>query len=208
MDDESPDVTTDVIRKQMEETRSQISEKLEILETQLTDTVQSTTTAVNETVGAVKDTVESVTNSVQEGMQSVGEVFDLRLQADRNPWVVFGGSVAVGFVAGRYLFDRRRPAPHTALPAGLAAQAAAAPARPGWISGQLRQLRGIAVGALMDIVRDVISKGLPRPTVQPPAAANPSGAPAFRANVAPPMSASMPASSSMPRPPSGVRNSL
>lgn len=174
MDDECP---PEVIRKQMEETRSQISEKLEILETQLADTVQSTTTAVNETVGAVKDTVESVTGTVQDTVQSVGEVLDLRLQVQRHPWLVFGGSVAVGYVAAGYLFARRKePAPVWSAPVdstpgavpSVASFAPPPPPRDTWFSRQLRQLRGMAIGALMDVVRDVAAKGLPRPNVRPP----------------------------------------
>jgi hypothetical protein len=170
MDDECP---PEVIRKQMEETRSQISEKLEILETQINDTVQSTTTAVNETVGAVKDTVESVTGTVQDTVQSVGEVLDLRLQAERHPWLVFGGSIAVGYLASGYLFDRRSRVPaqwpaNLPMPEGMAAASIPVPPRDSWFKGQLRQLRGLAVGALMDVVRDIASKGLPRPTVRPP----------------------------------------
>jgi len=189
----------------MEETRSQLSEKLEILETQLTDTVQSTTAAVNDTVDAVKDTVESVTGSVQDTVQSVGEALDLRLQTERHPWLVFGGSVAVGYLASGYLFPSRTPAatwPTAEMAAVMANQATAsgqavpvagmavpmpvAPPRETWFGAQMKQLRGFAIAALMDMVRDAATKGFPRANVRPPDGSPDSDAPTapFRANVA------------------------
>lgn len=171
MDDECP---PEVIRQQMEETRSQLSEKLEILETQITDTVQSTSNAVSETVEAVKGTVDSVTESVQDTMHSVGEALDLRLQAERHPWLVFGGAVAAGFVASGYLFPARTPAPVMQMTTDSTGAAVAyvptpaAPPRESWLGNQMRLLRGMAVGALMDVVRDIAAKGLPRPNVRPP----------------------------------------
>ncbi len=171
MDDECP---PEVIRKQMEETRSQLSEKLEILESQITDTVQSTSHVVSETVDAVKDTVDSVTETVQDTMQSVGEALNLRLQAERHPWLVFGGAVAAGFVASGYLFNG---SPHGAPAMQMATDSTgatvayvpttAAPPRDSWLGKQMRLLRGMAVGALMDVVRDIAAKGLPRPNVRP-----------------------------------------
>jgi len=171
MDDES---APEVIRQQMEETRSQLSEKLEILETQITDTVQSTSNAVSDTVDAVRDTVDSVTESVQDTMHSVGEALNLRLQAERHPWLVFGGAIAAGFVASGYLFPGRTPARVMQMTTDSTGAAIAyvptpaAPPRDTWFGNQMRLLRGMAVGALMDVVRDVAAKGLPRPNVRPP----------------------------------------
>jgi ElaB/YqjD/DUF883 family membrane-anchored ribosome-binding protein len=111
MDNES-----EVIRHQMEETRTSLQEKLETLEQQVKETVltaketvQTATEAVTETVSSVKeavqDTVGTVKESVQETVETVKETFDLRQQVERHPWVAVGGAVAVGFVGGR-LLDR------------------------------------------------------------------------------------------------------
>ena len=91
--------TPEDIRQQMEETKSQLSEKLESLESHVTETVQSTGTAVNATVEAVQETVETMTGAVQDAVQSVSNAFDLQRQIDRNPWLVLGGSVVVGYLA-------------------------------------------------------------------------------------------------------------
>jgi len=110
----------EVIKHQMEETRASLADKIETLEQHVLGTVQETTSAVSDTaekvteavegtVETVKETVESVKESVMESVESVKETvketFDLRLQTERHPWLVFGGSVALGLAAG-YLAPR------------------------------------------------------------------------------------------------------
>jgi len=178
----------EVIRQQMEETRSHLAQKLEALEDQVAGTVRSTTETVGETVEAVKETVENVTEAVQETVHSVGEVFDIRLQAQRHPWMVFAGSMAAGALAAQ-LIPRttswsseaiREPSePEPSRPAGSSrvengrywtAAAAEVPAAEkeqrgegvlGWLSEHLSHLKGLAVGTLMGVVRDAVAQALP-----------------------------------------------
>src|SRR5262245_55877302 len=100
MADEQPKV----IRHQMEETRASLTEKLETLEHQVVGTVQGATSAVTETVENVKEavaeTVETVKGTVRETVETVKETFDLSRQVDRHPWLMVGGSVALGFLCG------------------------------------------------------------------------------------------------------------
>jgi len=109
----------EVIRQQMAETRASLTEKLEAVENLVTETVQSTTDAVSSTVEAVKDTVENVTGTVAETVanvkdtvsdtvESVAETFNIRHQFERHPWVMFGGAVAVGWLAGTFLGGKSR----------------------------------------------------------------------------------------------------
>jgi hypothetical protein len=197
--DEKPEV----IQQQMEETRSALVGKLEALEGQVAETVQSTSdavqhtgAAVSDTVDTVKETVENVSESVQQTMESVSEsvqqtmetvtetfqqtvhsvseLFDLRLQAQRHPWIVVGGAVAAGYV-GYSVFDRISGRPSRAArsefagassPALAAAPSpAAAPARsaPGmdWLWEEVGRLRGLAVGSLMSVIRDVARQAIP-----------------------------------------------
>jgi len=124
----------------MEETRSDLTDKLAKLENQVggtvqaaTEVVQNTTEAVTGTVESVKETVEDVTekfhetvagvtDSVQQAVESVKESVDetvrsfaetlnLKLQCERHPWLVFGGAVAVGCVGGMLLGGSRREVP-------------------------------------------------------------------------------------------------
>jgi ElaB/YqjD/DUF883 family membrane-anchored ribosome-binding protein len=186
----------EVIRQKMEETRSQLAEKLEALESQVSDTVQNTTDVVTETVEAVKETVEkasetvgNVTETVQETVQSVSETFSLQRQAERHPWIVFGGSVALGYLLSN-LFDGSRKESRqeetgsakeperspSAAPASTArnehhaqessswAQAStqsSQPAEKSWLWDEVGRLKGLALGSLMGVVRELTSKALP-----------------------------------------------
>jgi len=119
------DRETEVIREQMDETRADLQEKLEILEDKVLGTIENTTTTVEKTVATVKEavegTVESVKESVAETVQTVKHTFDLPAHCVNHPWLMFGGSIAVGFatgqLVGRFLpqagrrFRRRRGVP-------------------------------------------------------------------------------------------------
>jgi ElaB/YqjD/DUF883 family membrane-anchored ribosome-binding protein len=113
------DPQPDVIRQEIEETRSSITEKLETLECQVKgtvqtakETVQSAKEAVTETIETAKatvtDTIDTVKSSVQETVQTVKRTFDLEYQVDRHPWAMSGLSVAAGFAVGM-LLPRGKP---------------------------------------------------------------------------------------------------
>jgi len=113
---------------QMEGTRASLAQKLETLENQVVGTIQDATSTVSETVQQVKDavtgtvetvketvegTVDSVKDTVQGTVDSVKETFDLRRQVENHPWLMFGGSFAVGFVAARLM---QRYGPEVGMP--------------------------------------------------------------------------------------------
>jgi len=184
---------TEVIRNQMEETRSNLAEKLEALESQVTETVQSATEAVAETVQsateavaetveAVKETVENVTESVGETVQSVGNFFDLRHQADQHPWVIFGGSVALGCMVSQLFGGKdserassgagswsspplepswRQPAPSPQPAAAEPVAQASSTGQKSWLSEEFDRLKSLGLGALMGVVRDMVKRSLP-----------------------------------------------
>ena len=176
------DDTPEVIRQQMEETKSQLTEKLESLEQQVSETVQSTGTAVNATVEAVQVTVDTVTGAVRGAVQSVSNAFDIRRQIHRHPWLVLGGSVALGYLAADYLtgsgkkskrLPETAPAPcpsvdHAGLgnvtPAVESATTATAIAAyaSGRDSSSWHQLRNVAIGALIGVARDVATRSIPQ----------------------------------------------
>ncbi|HWY86559.1 MAG TPA: hypothetical protein VNX28_07540 [Gemmataceae bacterium] len=121
----------DVIREQMEDTRTSLTEKLESLEKQVSTTVQGATTNVAETVEAVKDTVAAVKDTVQDTVASVKEsveetistvkdtvhegwsavkgMLDVPGLVESYPWAMFGGSVALGFILEGLLVKPARP---------------------------------------------------------------------------------------------------
>jgi ElaB/YqjD/DUF883 family membrane-anchored ribosome-binding protein len=115
------DPQPDVIRLEIEETRSSITDKLETLEEQVRDTVQSakdTVQTARETVAetiesakaTVEETIDTVKSSVQETVQTVKRTFDVEYQVDRHPWTMAGLSLAAGFACGM-VWPQRRSGP-------------------------------------------------------------------------------------------------
>ncbi len=113
------------LRLQIDESRAALTEKLELLEEKVADTVQSATASVaeatatvvetvhnatasvSETVdsvnAAVQGTVESVRHTVADTVESVRGTFDFSHHVQNNPWAMLAGAVALGYVGGRFL---------------------------------------------------------------------------------------------------------
>jgi len=98
-----------MIRRQMEGTRTSLSEKLEKLEEVVTEKVEEASSAVAETVEAVSETVENVTETVDETVDAVKHTLSVEYQAEHHPWMLVGGSVFLGYVASAMLLRPRRP---------------------------------------------------------------------------------------------------
>ena len=199
----------EAIKQQMESRRSSLAEKLEALECQVAEGVQGVTSAVSnvkevvqDTVQTVKGSVESVKDSVQwvkDSVQdtvgavkdSVKDTFDFQRQMDNHPWIMLGGAVALGFVAGRVMPDVPWPAsdgraPGLSEPDGADGRrrymAAGVPiaqpsvesrpvstrSEPTWIQNLTRtlgpeidKLKSLALGAALGLVRDYVKKSVP-----------------------------------------------
>jgi uncharacterized protein YjbJ (UPF0337 family) len=176
----------EMIRAQMEQTRASLTEKLEALEQQVVGTVQEATSAVANTVETIKEaaqeTVGTVKETVQETVDTVRQTFDVKLQFQRHPWVMFGGSMAMGYVAAglaeRSMKAPRRPA-ELPLSQGLAGAAPALrnsesaeplpprPLRNGLahklgeaLQPELEKLKGLAIGLLMGAARDLTASAV------------------------------------------------
>jgi ElaB/YqjD/DUF883 family membrane-anchored ribosome-binding protein len=155
------------IRQQIDETRSSLTEKLEALEDHVTDTVQNARESVEETFQTVKETV-------QETVATVKETFNLPLQVERHPWAMLGGAFVAGLVSGAMVGETRRrwrrmPVERLAsrgeVPSYPEREAAPEPPRPG-LFGRFReevdQLKGMGLGMLMGVIRDVIQENVPQ----------------------------------------------
>lgn len=161
---------TEKIEQRIDNTKESLAGKLDALETRVSDAVLTTTETVSETVGAVKETFETV----KEKVQDAGEFFNLKRQAERNPWAVFGCSVAAGCLASYLLsngaksrregkVDERPPESVRRTPAVSRAEKPVeeSEAKHGWLREQMGSLSGLAVGALMGAVRDLAARNLP-----------------------------------------------
>jgi phage-related protein len=109
------DREADLIRQQMEATRTSLADKLEALQCQVVGSVQATTSAVTGTVDAVRDTikdavdgvkssvqgtVDTVTGAVNTTVDTVKNALDFRSTYESHPWLFFGGSILAGYACG------------------------------------------------------------------------------------------------------------
>ena len=176
----------DVIRDQMEDTRTSLSEKLETLEKQVTSTVQGTTSGVTETVQTVKDavvdtvqsvkdsvqdmvdtvknpvqeTISAVKGSVEDGLAALQGAFDLPAQVNKHPWAMIGGAVVAGFLLERLIgaWD------------DAGENASGAPRKPGFFEQfqpEIGRLKALALGALMQGVQGMVTKAVPQNLASP-----------------------------------------
>jgi gas vesicle protein len=177
---ESVTSTTHAVQGAVEGTSTAVADTAETVK----ETVENVSEKVKESVAAMAETVEAVKDGVQDACAAVsgtvhqaaayvGEALNLGLQAERRPWIVFGGSVVAGCVGG-YLFGQAfgRPSGRAARrPSSGYAAAAPRPAEapsgrggfqlPGWLSEELGRLRNVAIGAAMGVVRDLVRQNLP-----------------------------------------------
>jgi ElaB/YqjD/DUF883 family membrane-anchored ribosome-binding protein len=155
----------EVIRHQMEVTRSSLADKLGEMESQIRGAVEGATNLVTDTAETVQETVHNVTDTVQETVHSVAEALDLSKQVERHPWPMMGGAVAVGFL-GSVMLGRAGGVSGPASAAassvnGATKHVAGAVEEPGPLHEALKTLKGLAIGALMGLVRDRVVKAIP-----------------------------------------------
>ena len=91
MDQRRSDVAQDV--REILETRNAISQKIEMLEHRIQETVEGTRTTVEEMVDRVKD-------AANEFVDRTKQTFDPTYQVHQHPWAMVGGAILVGYVLG------------------------------------------------------------------------------------------------------------
>jgi ElaB/YqjD/DUF883 family membrane-anchored ribosome-binding protein len=174
----------ELIRQQMVETRTALSEKLETLEEEVSSRIKGTTESVAETVGTVKEAVENtvhtVKDTVENTVETVKDTFDVNHQVERHPWMMFGGAVLLGFVGGRLLsrsghsLTGGNGVPHTlAYREQTPAYQSPTPAGPGLgskmfdaLKPALGKLGGLAIGTTAGLVGQVLRDAAP-PELRP-----------------------------------------
>ena len=91
MDQRRGDIGQDV--RNILETRTAISQKIEMLEHRLQETVEGTKTTVEEIVDRVKDAADDFVDRTKQ-------TFDPTYQVERHPWAMVGGAIFIGYVLG------------------------------------------------------------------------------------------------------------
>jgi ElaB/YqjD/DUF883 family membrane-anchored ribosome-binding protein len=159
-----------VIKHRMEQTRESLIEKIETLENKVMNSVQNATSAVSETVASVKETMH-------EGVESVKDAVDVKAHVDRHPWLMIGGSIFAGYVLANMLSGGRKPAAEVGPAPPLSSRSLRAPAngrhteeKPatstigswlGPIEPELEHLKGLAVGAALGAIREMLAEEVP-----------------------------------------------
>jgi len=161
----------EVIQDEMRQTRSSLAEKLDALEGTVQDTVEDAKSAVSDTVEGVKETVENVKESL-----------DVRRHVERRPWLMVGGAFALGYVGG-CLMGPSHDQPSEEFnedSAGMASTGAVEdlpqseyaytpPDRHeeereeegGVLHDGLQMIKGLAVGTVMGLLRQMAVQSLP-----------------------------------------------
>ncbi len=93
----------ETLKADMEDTRANLAQKLDALQSRLVDTVESTQQTVTDTVTQVQQTIEGAARQMS-----------LSYQTEQRPWLMFGLAVAAGSAVGYMTAPpARRPAPES-----------------------------------------------------------------------------------------------
>jgi ElaB/YqjD/DUF883 family membrane-anchored ribosome-binding protein len=168
-------------------TASAAGDSFQKLHEEFASVVHTTTSAACEAVEAIKDTLESATAGIKDAAQSVSQAVDLHRQVQEHPWLVVGGSIALGFLAAQLLEGteqavsaspqmRSPPAQPSSQEAGdgeaRGAPSAESTSRESaglgkslgglttWLGEQLNEAKGFATTAIMNYVHSLVAHGL------------------------------------------------
>jgi ElaB/YqjD/DUF883 family membrane-anchored ribosome-binding protein len=104
----------EVIRDEMEATRSSLANKIEALESQVLDTVHSATETVasavdgaKEVVSTVSEGAKNVVEKVAETVETVKESLSVSRYVERYPWASMAVAAAAGFGLAQLIPSRR-----------------------------------------------------------------------------------------------------
>jgi len=160
---------TEVIRQQMVDTRTALSEKVEAVEEMVKSTVKETTQAVAQTVENVTNTVENTVQSVSDSVQSVKDALDVSAFVDKYPWGSMAGSVALGYAVGCLLSQsnghhqaRHAGTPPSPSPASESKSSSMFGSflPDGW-EKMLDNFKGLAVGTAAGVVGEILMNAMP-----------------------------------------------
>jgi ElaB/YqjD/DUF883 family membrane-anchored ribosome-binding protein len=182
------DEKAEVLKENIRETQTALTEKLEALEDKVASTVIDTASAVTDTVESVKDavehTVENVTDSFEGTVASVKGAFDLSQHMQNHPWMMLAGAALIGYLGGHLLGGPSRSrrwggtnwmsaeheaGRHNASPARMEEhhpaperKEASAPSALGETVGKVVDaVKGLAIGATANVLGKVVLDAIP-----------------------------------------------
>jgi hypothetical protein len=169
--------------QEIEDARSAITEKLEILEERVRETVEGAQSSVEDIVENVKDMVDTT-------VETVKRTLDVPHQVDQHPWLMFDGATLAGYLLGSWGGGSTSPAfstndsessavgttadmsashaKHDCLPPSDSESSVHPQLQQGMGSSVLDQLKdeiaiikGAAVGALISTLREMVKQAVP-----------------------------------------------
>lgn len=167
------------MRAEMSQTRAAMSVKVEAMEDKVLQSVKKAQVIVEDTVSNVKGQVEDTVDTVKQTL-------DVRYQTRQHPWLMVGASVAVGFTAGSLLSrrsgnghakaedttSRLEARPYSGERREVSVREPDEPKKPGAVKqlfgrlmarfgDEIETVESAAIGAMMGLARDWLSKELP-----------------------------------------------
>jgi ElaB/YqjD/DUF883 family membrane-anchored ribosome-binding protein len=143
------------IMRNVKQTCTELAAKFEQIHRQVIKPVEEAKDAVASTMGTVTDTVSSARHVVE----TVGE------HVAKQPWLAMFGSIAAGLGTGLLMGGRSTSTTEsTTTPAafnGYSASIPAPPTKPSFLSRQINKITGVAVGAGLAVVRDLVKDKMP-----------------------------------------------
>ncbi|HXH13028.1 MAG TPA: hypothetical protein VNP04_25060 [Alphaproteobacteria bacterium] len=114
------------IRKDIEETRAAMTEKIEMIEERVHETMEGTKSTIDhvmenvqqvqETIEKAKSTVDNIIDTIKytmdETLERVKHTTDLIEQVNQNPWIMFSSAIMVGYVLGSLKREAALPTQH------------------------------------------------------------------------------------------------
>lgn len=114
------------IREDLEDTRTAMTEKIEMIEERVHETVEGTKSTIDgvmdsikrvqgtvaEAKSAIDNVLETIKYTMDETIDRVKYTTDLIEQVNKNPWIMFGSAILMGYVLSsishRGAFDSRQ----------------------------------------------------------------------------------------------------
>lgn len=114
------------IRKDIEETRAAMTEKIEKIEDRVHETMEGTRSTIDHvmdnvkqvqsTVDKAKSAVDNIMDTIKytmdETLERVKYTTDLIEQVNQNPWIMFSSAIMVGYVLGSLNRESLPESPH------------------------------------------------------------------------------------------------
>jgi len=113
------------------------------------------------TVEHAGETADAVRKSLHDSVESVREALDLHEQFNKRPWTLVAGAMSLGFLGGTMLHDDGSPKRAASTNGSMHNRGMLAHLL-GQIEPEIVQLKGLALGALLGVVRDFASKSSPQ----------------------------------------------